>query len=109
MRRPHLFISILWILSCGIAAPILAQTGGTGALNGTVTDSAKATVPDVSVTLTNSDSDETRTATTNSDGTYAFPLLPPGSYELRFEATGFKALIRPHIVVSVTEIVRVDA
>ena len=109
MRRPQLFIIILCILSCGIAAPIFAQTGGTGALNGTVTDSAKATVPDVRVTLTNSDSDEARTATTNSDGAYAFPLLPPGSYELRFEATGFKALVRLHIVVSVTEIVRVDA
>ncbi|HEU4766037.1 MAG TPA: carboxypeptidase regulatory-like domain-containing protein [Pyrinomonadaceae bacterium] len=109
MRRPRLLISFLWILSCGIAAPIFAQTGGTGALNGTITDSAKATIPDCRITLTNNDSDETRTAITHSDGAYTFPLLPPGSYELRFRAPGFKAVVHPAVVVSVTEITRVDA
>lgn len=109
MRCPRLLISIIWILSCGIAPATLAQTGGTGALNGTVTDSARATVPGVSITLINSASDETRTVVTHNDGTYAVPLLAPGSYQLRFQATGFKVLVRPGIIVNVTETARVDA
>lgn len=46
---------------------------------------------------------QSRTATTGSNGGYSIGLLPAGSYNVRFEAAGFKAIDVPGIVVNVTE------
>ena len=59
---------LLWVPS------LLAQSAGTGALTGTVTDPTGAVVPNVTVTLTSADTNQTRTATTGADGTYKFTL-----------------------------------
>lgn len=85
-----------------------AQTAGTGALTGRVTDSANDTVQRVRVTTTNNASGEVRTVVTNDDGNYSFPLLSPGSYDLRFEATGFKVHVKHGVVINVTETARFD-
>ena len=61
-----------------VGARLLAQSAGTSALAGVVTDPSGASIPNVSVTLTSNDTGQTRTATTGADGTYKFTLLPPG-------------------------------
>ena len=49
-------------------APILiAQSAGTGALTGTLTDASRAVIPNVTVTLTNVDTNQARTAVTAAD------------------------------------------
>jgi hypothetical protein len=80
-----------------------AQSAGTGALVGTVTDPSSAVVPNVTVTLTNTDTQQSRTATTSADGTYRFGFLPPGTYQVRFSANGFKPTEVPSVKVNVTE------
>jgi hypothetical protein len=80
-----------------------AQSGGTGALTGIVTDPTGAVVPNVVVTLTNNDTGLTRTAQTGADGAYRFSLIPPGVYKVRFAATGFKTSEVPSVTVNVTE------
>ena len=56
-----------------------AQTAGTGALTGTVTDSTGAVVPNATVTVTSADTGQVRTATTGADGNYEVNLLTPGN------------------------------
>jgi len=82
---------------------VVGQTASTGALSGTVTDPSGAVVPNAAVKLTSADTSQVRTTTTGPNGAYKFSLLPPGSYRVRFEATGFKPQEIPAAVVNVTE------
>jgi hypothetical protein len=99
-RRVALLLAVLAI----VCAPVLlAQTAGTSGLTGTVTDPSGAAVPNVTVTLTSSDTNQARTATTGGDGVYRFSLLPPGTYNLRFAASGFKTSEVSAVTLNVTE------
>ena len=82
---------------------LMAQSSGTSALAGTVTDPSGAAIPNVMVTITNNGTGQTRTSTTGSDGIYRFTLLPPGDYKVRFVANGFKAAEVSSMVLNVTE------
>jgi hypothetical protein len=81
-----------------------AQTVSTGAITGIVTDPAGAVIPGVTVSATEKATGSTRSAVADSSGGYRFSLLPPGEYQLRFEAKGFKTVIPPGVRVVVTEI-----
>ena len=81
----------------------MAQSAGTGALTGTVTDPSGGAIANATVTLTSNDTNQTRTTTTGGDGTYRFNLLPPGSYKVGFTATGFKTAEVPTVSIQVTE------
>jgi Carboxypeptidase regulatory-like domain/TonB-dependent Receptor Plug Domain len=80
-----------------------AQSAGTGAITGTVTDPSGRTVPGATVTATNIGTGQMRTETTGADGDYKFSLLAPGNYRLKFSAAGFKTAEVPSITVNVTE------
>src|SRR5579871_1131624 len=86
-----------------LSMSLWSQSAGTGALVGTVTDPSAAVVPNVSVTAVNTDTNQTRTTVSGADGTYRFSLLPPGTYRVRFAATGFRAAEVPSVTVNVTE------
>jgi hypothetical protein len=96
----------LWVVLCAwvLSASVLsAQTAGTGSLTGTVTDPSGAVIPNVTVTATDTATGQSRTVATGSDGTYRFALLVPGTYRVRFEASGFKTVEVPSASVVVTE------
>ena len=82
---------------------LLAQSAGTSALTGTVTDPSGAVIPNVTVTATNTGNNAARTAVTGADGTYRFTLLPPGTYRVRFVANGFKSGEVSAVTLNVTE------
>ena len=46
---------------------------------------------------------QTRTVTTESNGSYRFSLLPPGNYSVKFSSSGFQTTTVPSITVNVTE------
>src|SRR5579871_3451595 len=92
--------SIWWLALCLLAlasGTLFAQTAGTGALTGTVTDPTGAVIPNVTVTATNADTGQERTATTSAAGAYTISLLPPGTYRVKFAASGFKAVEVPGV------------
>ena len=83
----------------------LAQTSSTGALSGTITDPAGASVSDVQVTVTNEATGQVRKVTSRSDGSYVVPILPPGSYRVEVSESGFKSSVRAEVLISITETV----
>jgi hypothetical protein len=91
------------LISMVAICPLFAQTAGTGALTGTITDSTGAAVPNVTVTAISTATGQERTATTGTDGVYRFTLLPPGAYRVRFAAAGFKTAEVGPIDIVVTE------
>ena len=98
-----LAVACLLTLLALSASTVMAQSSGTAALAGNVTDPSGAAVPNVTVTIINNDTGQTRTAVTGPDGTYKFSLLPPGTYHVRFAATGFKTSEVGAVTLNVTE------
>jgi hypothetical protein len=105
MKAIRLVLTVLLASALfAIGAPkLLAQTPSTGALTGTVTDPSGGVIAGATVTLTNSGTGQTRTTTTDSNGSYKFGLLPPGTYSVSFSASGFNSATVPSVTVNVTE------
>lgn len=83
-----------------LSAAALAQTAQ---LNGRVTDSAGAVVPGASITIRNTSTGAERQARTNEVGLYTVPLLPPGSYDIRVQHTGFKPIVQGGVQLDVDQ------
>jgi hypothetical protein len=94
-----MFVALVWVFIPGANA----QTASTGALTGTVTDPSGAAIANVTVTVLNVGTGQSRTAKTGADGAYNLPLLQPGFYSVKFEATGFNTTEVPPIQINVTE------
>jgi len=75
---------------------------------GTVTDPSGAAVPNVRITLTNTDTGLSTSVTTSLDGQYAAPDLHIGHYAVRAQATGFKVGEQKGITLQVGDRTRVD-
>ena len=99
-----LFAVCCLLFASGIA---LSQTVQ-GVITGTVTDPTGASVPNATVTITNTGTNVTQTATTGSDGTYRFPLVPPGAYILTIKAANFAEVRASGIVVQASQTVPFD-
>ena len=85
-----------------------AQSAGTGAISGTVTDPSGAAVVNAQVTLTSLATGQARTATTGPNGDYRFSLLPPGNYKIQFSSSGFKTATVASVAVVTTETATVN-
>ncbi len=82
----------------------LSQNTNTGEIRGSVTDTSGAVVPDVTVTLTNTDTGVTADFKTNGSGIFDTVSTPPGNYNITFSKEGFKKLVRGPIVLQVAVI-----
>jgi hypothetical protein len=74
-----------------------------GKINVTVLDPQQAIVPGASLELVDLATNEVRTATTQSAGTYTFVNLPPGKYKLTVSNQGFRKAIYDEVTVSATK------
>ncbi len=93
----------LLIITMTCIPSLMAQTAGTGALSGTVTDPSGAVVAGAGVSLTNLATAQSQTTTTGQNGVYRFSLLPPGKYKISFDMSGFKKAEFTSITINVTE------
>jgi hypothetical protein len=80
-----------------------AQTAGTGALSGTVTDPSGSVIAGAQVTVTSESSGEVRTVTTSGPGFFTVSLLLPGAYRVDVTKDGFRTATVPHVQIIVTE------
>lgn len=99
------WLGLTLLFACGVT---FAQTGGTGTLVGTVTDSSGGAMPGAKVTVLNSANAFTSDTTTSSTGAYHVPYLAPGTYRLTVEAPGFKRYVNDGIIINSGEVPRVD-
>ena len=97
-KRTIIRVAAVLILA---AIPVLAQLP-TGTILGTVKDSSGASIAGATVTVRNTDTNLTKTATTEQDGSYRFPELAVGHYEMRAEAVGFMRENRTGLNLEVT-------
>ncbi|HYP07001.1 MAG TPA: TonB-dependent receptor [Bryobacteraceae bacterium] len=96
------------IFACALASALLAQQDR-GTFTGTVTDPAGAAVPNGRISIVHTQTNAEFRSTTNESGQYTVPNLSVGAYRLRFEADGFKALVREGVTLSVAQVARIDA
>jgi hypothetical protein len=107
LKRTRVFTGILTILLLGGGLVLHAQfTEGT--LVGTVTDPTGAAVPGARVIITSGETGQVTELETNDIGFYRAPSLRPGRYEIRVEASGFKAAMVSDVDVNVNVTTRTD-
>ena len=84
-----------------------AQTTN-GSITGRVTDPSKATIPDAKVVAVNLATNFRYQSTTNRAGEYTLVNLPPGTYQMEVEKSGFTKLIRPDVTLHVQDALAID-
>lgn len=99
------FLIAIAILAA-VALPVFAQTSA--GVNGTVVDSSGAVIQDAAVTITSLETGAKRSTSTNEDGLFQFPLLPPGSYSIAVQKAGFKQATRDDLRLELSQVARLD-
>jgi hypothetical protein len=90
------------------AALLLAQ-GERGTFNGTINDPTGAVIPGAIVKATNIGTNIETTAVATAAGVYRMPYLPPGTYRIQANASGFKTAVRQNVVLSVAQTLTLNA
>ena len=99
----------LWVTLIALATgQLLGQTGATGSILGTVTDSSGAVLPKVKVTVTNVETAVAYRTLTSSSGDFDAPSLNPGTYSVTAEAAGFERSKTDSFTLQVDQKVRID-
>lgn len=86
--------------------PALAQT--TGNIRGQVRDPDGAPLPGVTITVTNVNRGNTRTAVTGESGNFSFPALAVDTYELNAQLEGFQEQVVEGVRVGISANVTID-
>ena len=73
--------------------------GLAGTVSGVVTDPNGAVVPGATVTITNSETQQSVVTTTSSEGRYTSPVLTPGTYTVKVDSSGFKSTVLTNLSV----------
>ncbi|HKC62555.1 MAG TPA: carboxypeptidase regulatory-like domain-containing protein, partial [Pyrinomonadaceae bacterium] len=84
--------AVLIALSSCLASLFAQQTVTTATLSGRVEDASGASLSGANLTVTNLETNQSRTATSDEEGRYRFQNLPVGSYQLIAEREGFATL-----------------
>ena len=94
---------LLGSIAFPLVPPLVAQTAGTGAIAGLITDPSGASVAEAQVKARNEATGEARTAVSTATGNYTVALLLPGLYTLEISKAGFKLAQASQVSVVVTE------
>ncbi|MGH9824743.1 MAG: carboxypeptidase regulatory-like domain-containing protein, partial [Blastocatellia bacterium] len=101
MRRKQLVFVSLFLLGSFLVASGAVWGQAATSVRGTVTDPSGAAIPNARVHLLEVATNAERTATTDSQGNYAFSQVVPDTYKLTVEAEGFATYERPGVVLRV--------
>src|SRR6266567_4282301 len=98
-------VAFVWT---GLAGLALAQLD-TGTITGRVTDPSGSVIPSVRISLVQPETNFRFSAVTNAEGIFRIQSLQPGTYQITFEAAGFKRLVQDNIVLQTGAVKPVDA
>ncbi len=105
-HRTTLFAPAICLLACALASR--AQTPGTGAISGVVSDPTNRVVANAEVNAVNEATHISRSGRTSPEGAFRIPLLLPGVYSLTVSAPGFVNASAHSIEVTVSQISAVN-
>jgi hypothetical protein len=83
------------------ASHVLAQATSAGTITGTVTDPSGAVIPGAVITVTDPSTKSVRTTTSNANGLYVLPDVPPGHYAVTAVKAGFSTDAIADLTISV--------
>src|ERR1035441_10792126 len=106
-KRSVVFLAAVGVVLCLIPSLLHAQVVN-ATLLGTVTDVSGAVVADAKVTALEQNTGISHTTQTNGSGNYVFPDMPPGTYTISVEVTGFKLDTRKDVALLVNTSQRVE-
>jgi hypothetical protein len=99
---PLAFLLLLLDLTCVRAQSINAT------LSGRVTDTAKAMIVDARIVAISDATGARYETSTGGSGEYHLANLPPGSYHLEIERSGFKKLFKRDLILHVQDALKID-
>src|SRR3954454_19582341 len=79
-------------LLVAFTAVSFAQGVQTGTIRGTVKDQQGLALPGATITATSPTLQGERTVVTDTDGSFLFRAIPPGTYQLKSEMSGMTAI-----------------
>jgi hypothetical protein len=91
-----------------LTSVLVAQQDPRGRIEGLVTDTSGAVIPNASVKASNLGTGVSSSAITNQQGLYEIPFLNPGEYSLQVEISGFKNWTRPRLELRTGDRLRAD-
>src|SRR3989442_10695903 len=100
--RLAFIIVIIVIVLTGVLSTHAQQS--TGTIDGTVTDEKGAVIPEAAVAITEKSSGRVINVTANKEGYFVARSLPPGSYSVRIEKTGFASEVRDDVIVQTGQV-----
>src|ERR1700730_4036132 len=107
-KQFHVRLLALTAMLASFALPQLrAQIVETGTITGIVHDKSGAVIAGAHVTTRNAATGLANNSVTDSEGLYVSPPLPPGDYNMEFEAAGFSKL-QEHVRLEVGQRVAAD-
>ncbi|PWT99325.1 MAG: hypothetical protein C5B51_27395 [Terriglobia bacterium] len=90
MSRKWITTCLGWVL---LHSSVWAQQTASSGIVGQVTDSTQAAITGATVTVTNTGTRAQRTSVTDAAGSFSIPNLPPATYEIRVEKSGFQTAV----------------
>ncbi len=96
--RNEVFLAGL-VVALIFTKPTHGQIGGSGTIQGVVSDPTAAAVPNATVTATNVATGVQTSRQTSSAGYYSLSPLPAGAYAVSVTAHGFQTLVQKNVVV----------
>jgi hypothetical protein len=99
-RIKNLLLSLVCLLGFAMfSSAAMAQTGGQGAIEGTVLDPSGAVVTNATVTATNVNTGVETTRPSTSAGFYSISPLIPGQYTVTVTANGFRTFKQENLTI----------
>lgn len=106
---PPFQLILLGVLATCLSSPCMAQAVAVAGVSGQVKDPSGAAVPEATVTMTQTDTQYSRSTRTDSQGVYHLLNLPVGPYVLAVTAPGFKRFEQKGIVLQVGTSIQLNA
>lgn len=96
------------VLVGGLSVVSIALAQIQGEITGVVTDESGAVLVGATITVTNPQTNFTRSVGTNSAGNYVFPGLLPGVYKITAASAGFHTEVQNNVELQVEQTARID-
>jgi len=104
--RMHRFAAVAWTVMLAVflsLSPVFGQSINEASLRGTITDASGAVVPVAHITLTEVATNIAHNSVSDNRGGYTFRALPPATYKMLVEASGFGRVEQDNIALTVNQ------